>query len=562
MGGGTGKPPAKEVSIEQDFYMGVFEVTQEQWQAVMGENPSMHSRTGKASDKVKNFRDEDLALFPVESISWDLALDFVKKLNEREKGTSLVYRLPTEAEWEYACRQAANSPEECGFDFYLGQPTNDFSSAQANMDGDKPAGQATRGPKLGRTTKVGSFPPNRLGIYDLHGNVREWCQDLDDRQPGLRVAKGGAFRDPAAYCRALHRFGHESAGSANFLGLRLVASGLPSATQPTMESHRSLQGAQAGVVGLAVSPDGRKVVACTNGDAGNAAQNAVRVWDTETGQMLTAWEEPKATLLGVAFSADHRHVLASGKDEIVRVYDAEKRTYVGPFSNASLKSPCAQFTPDGKKVLLLGGGYVQVYDFTTKKQERRFEGMVQGVDLMAVSADGKVVITNGTAASSGWYIHGWDFESGKKQFRPGPFAQKINQIAIAPDGSRVLSCGADNLVRLWDLATGKELQRITAPAEPLSIAFSPDCRVGPDDAMILISEEDLLPATRQGDQPERMGQTIIPKGAHLPAKGTNHESVRCRCQWRHRAGQPGAAARRNAGRGRGPGVAQGGLAAG
>src|SRR5208283_3503076 len=114
---------------------------------------------------------EDLKQFPVELVSCDDAQKFIKKLNEQEKGKGWLYRLPTEVEWEYACRGGATSEEECSYDFYFAKPTNDLSSKQANFDGTEPGGNADKGPYLGRPAKVGSYAPNKLGLYDMHGNL-------------------------------------------------------------------------------------------------------------------------------------------------------------------------------------------------------------------------------------------------------------------------------------------------------------------------------------------------------------------------------------------------------
>ena len=104
LGGGKDKLGDKEVEIPADFYLGKYEVTQEEWEKVMGENPSHFSRNGGGKDAVKDIPDADLKRFPVENVSWDQCQVFVAKLNKREKETGWVYRLPKEAEWEYACR--------------------------------------------------------------------------------------------------------------------------------------------------------------------------------------------------------------------------------------------------------------------------------------------------------------------------------------------------------------------------------------------------------------------------------------------------------------------------
>jgi uncharacterized protein (TIGR03067 family) len=190
-----------QVTIPANFELGAYLVTQEQWQSLMGNNPSYFSRQGEGKDKVKTISDDDLKHFPVENMSWNDVESFLRKLNEREKGKGWVYRLPSQAEWEYACRGAATSKEECSFDFYFEKPTNDLSSLQANFKGSKPAGKADVGPDLQRTTKVGSYAPNRLGLHDMHGNVVQWCSDDYGASPN-RSARGCTWWGEGRFCRA------------------------------------------------------------------------------------------------------------------------------------------------------------------------------------------------------------------------------------------------------------------------------------------------------------------------------------------------------------------------
>lgn len=140
--------PQHRVTVPE-FFMGKYQVTQAQWQAVMGNNPS-------------NFKGKNL---PVECVSWFDVVEFYQRLKEKTKRS---YRLPTEAEWEYACRAGTTTP------FHFGET---ITSDLANYDGTSTYASEPTGKCRQTTTPVGSFPPNAFGLYDMHGNVWEWCQD-------------------------------------------------------------------------------------------------------------------------------------------------------------------------------------------------------------------------------------------------------------------------------------------------------------------------------------------------------------------------------------------------
>lgn len=224
MGWNGEKGSAKKSEINDDFEIGVHTVTQGQWQAVMGKNPSYFSRDGKGKDKVKDISDEELKQFPVEMVSWDDCQEFIKKLNEQEKGKGWSYRLPSEPEWEFGCRGGATTEEESSYYFYFATPTNDLSSNEANFDGKYPFGKGEKGPYLERTTKVGSYAPNKLGLYDMQGNVFQWCADLYDAkdQASHRVRRGGGWFSGSKFCFAAARSGYLSSVQSRDLGLRLV----------------------------------------------------------------------------------------------------------------------------------------------------------------------------------------------------------------------------------------------------------------------------------------------------------------------------------------------------
>jgi formylglycine-generating enzyme required for sulfatase activity len=207
-----GKNAQRKVIIKEDFQMGVYPVTQVQWEAVMGNNPSWFSRFGGGKEAVKDIPDADLKQFPVEGVSWKKAQEFLKQLNDSEKKSGWVYRLPTEAEWEYACRGGATSIKDCSFDFYFDKATKNLSATQANFWSDFP---------LKRTTKVRSYPPNKLGLYDMHGNVWQWCEDAFNGG-SAKVFRGGSWSHEGSFCRAATRGKGEPSVRDRNLGFRVV----------------------------------------------------------------------------------------------------------------------------------------------------------------------------------------------------------------------------------------------------------------------------------------------------------------------------------------------------
>lgn len=222
LGGGKDQLGDQEVEFPADFYLGKYQVTQEEWEKVMGKNPSAFSRGGSGADAVKDIPDADLKRFPVENVSWDDCQLFVAKLNQREKETGWVYRLPKEAEWEYACRGGPMADKaDSAFDFYFARPTNTLLPEQANFNSG-----------LNRTSKGGSYEPNCLGLFDMHGNTFEWCDDTETAEDGAshRVTRGGNWTTHSGYCKAGKHFTALPSDRNVLHGLRLarVPSGAPS----------------------------------------------------------------------------------------------------------------------------------------------------------------------------------------------------------------------------------------------------------------------------------------------------------------------------------------------
>jgi formylglycine-generating enzyme required for sulfatase activity len=218
--GGTFQMGSNEAEAEQPihtvtvapFYMGKYPVTQAQYEAIIGSNPSYF----KGSER------------PVECVSWHDAVNFCHRLSEK---VGYSYRLPCEAEWEYACRAGTMTP------FHFGAT---LTTDLANYDGDKSYAEGPNGLSRGETTSVGIFPPNALGIYDMHGNVCEWCADhwhkkyevapiqgsawLSTNNNDNRLLRGGSWINYPRYCRSASRKSFTPDDRNDIFGFRVVCS--------------------------------------------------------------------------------------------------------------------------------------------------------------------------------------------------------------------------------------------------------------------------------------------------------------------------------------------------
>ncbi len=216
------------VTLSRGYYLGVYEVTQGEYEHVMGKNPS----------EFKVVAGQDTRRFPVERVTWEDAQEFCRKLSAlpEERAAGRVYRLPTEAEWEYACRAGSTTP------FHFGDVLN---GREANMNGNLPYGTSITGPNLERPTTVGSYPANAWGLYDMHGNVWEWCSDWyrqdyerlaatdprNDTKSRDRVLRGGSWDVQSQRCRSACRHFGELRRLYNTRGFR-VALSLPEPAAP------------------------------------------------------------------------------------------------------------------------------------------------------------------------------------------------------------------------------------------------------------------------------------------------------------------------------------------
>lgn len=254
--GSNDEGPQRSVRITRPFYLGVYEVTVGQFRQFVEatdyrteaerDGEGGWGWTGKKWEGRKpEFTWRTIGIpqpdsYPVVNVSWNDAMAFCQWLSAKE---GRAYRLPSEAEWEYACRAGSTTP------FHWGTALN---GKEANCDGNYPYGTTEKGPYLVRPARVGSYAPNGFGLYDMHGNVWEWCQDWYDgeyygKSPpedptgpatgSIRVIRGGGWFNSASLCRSADRYRFVPGIRFNDLGFRVAA--VPSASPASPASPAS-----------------------------------------------------------------------------------------------------------------------------------------------------------------------------------------------------------------------------------------------------------------------------------------------------------------------------------
>ncbi len=217
--GGSNEKPVRQVTVS-DFYMAQYEVTQRQWQAIMGSNPSASTPCNDC---------------PVNDISWDNAQAFLVRLNQQRPTGTPAFRLPTEAEWEYAAGGGASTNRT-----RFGNGKDIANPAEMNYDGSDYFGipvYSVLGVNRSRLITVGSFLPNGLGLYDLGGNAWEWCNDWYAAYTSIsstnptgpttgtnRVIRGGSYFFGSDRCRIAYRFSYFPSHRHSSNGFRVVSS--------------------------------------------------------------------------------------------------------------------------------------------------------------------------------------------------------------------------------------------------------------------------------------------------------------------------------------------------
>jgi WD40 repeat protein/tRNA A-37 threonylcarbamoyl transferase component Bud32 len=240
----------------------------------------------------------------------------------------------------------------------------------------------------------------------------------------------------------------------------------------TGQELRRFKGHRSSIYSAAFSPDGKRIVS-------NSAtpDNSVRIWDVESGKQLKRiLPLSRIATLGVVFGLDGKHVF-SCDEAMVRMWEVETGREVRRFVGHRTVVRCLAISRDGR--YLVSGGTqkdtsIRVWEVESGKEVQRFEGHpIEGETSIAFLPDGGRVVSGGYDGT----LRLWDVSAGKEVRRFEGHQGPVSQVAVSPDGRRVLSAGSDRTVRLWDLETGKELDRFTGHTDvALSVAFSPDGR--------------------------------------------------------------------------------------
>jgi formylglycine-generating enzyme required for sulfatase activity/outer membrane protein assembly factor BamB len=482
--------PRHRVRITRLFYLGVYEVTQEEYERVMGANPSFFSRTGPGKDKMAG---RDTRRFPVEQVRWHDAVAFCRKLSAlpAERRAGRLYRLPTEAEWEYACRAGTRTA------FHHGDA---LSSRQANFDGRHPFGGAPRGPFLARTAEVGSYAPNAFGLFDMHGNVWEWCADWygagyykvspADDPPGpktgsMRVIRGGEWYGDGRDCRSAFRYAEIPSGVFYVMGFRVAMTMATPGTTPDVPAPQPKEPAhpKVGAPAEALPPgvSGGEEWPCWRGPRGDGTWHGPALaakWPA--GGLPRRWRQPVGggyagvvAAAGRVYTMDYQSAAAAGKGtERVLCFEAATgkplwaHAYAVSYQGLSYPGgPRAAPTVHDGRVYALGAvGHLHCLDSATGAvrwardmvRQERARVPTWGFAASPVVFEDLLIIHAG-AEPDGCLV-ALDRRTGKEAWRSLPDqAGYATPLLIEREGRRQLVCWTPTHVRGLEPRTGKLL---------------------------------------------------------------------------------------------------------
>ena len=497
--------PRHTVRLTRPFYVGKYEVTQEQYEAIAKTNPSVFAAMGLQSELVA---DIDTSRHPVENVKWNAAVDFCRQL-----GTHLgrEVRLPTEAEWEYSAR--------------AGTQTAYWTTGEL-----KQAAWVSRSGGM-TTHPVGELLPNPFGLHDVHGNVAEWVQDpwaadyygefadsiaVDPTGPpptgqDKHQLRGGWFDYEPGFARSARRIQYATKHSRSH-GLRVVvpigpenlkaASARSTRTQVDAVANKellTLSGHAKPIVRLAFGPGGKTLVSAdsdtiklwdtASGDEklslvtalseitslaispdgkmlASGSSDAIKVWDIPSGQVRFTLSKLKGAVGALTFSPDSQ-TLAAGHHDLAEFWNVASGQSTGKHNCYKYIKSLA-FSPNGSTLAAGCEGRVQFLDAPSSKLQ--FEIMMKdgSVTAVAFSPDGKALIAGSQRDS----LKLWDLETKLARHALSGHTGGLTDVAFSRDGMRIVSVCSDGIVKQWDADTGAERGQLPTVG-PVS-AFSTD----------------------------------------------------------------------------------------
>jgi formylglycine-generating enzyme required for sulfatase activity/Tol biopolymer transport system component len=489
--------PQHPVRITQPFWLGVYEVTQEEYESLMG--PHLSDSYQFLVDRHQRGK-SPAARFPVDNVNWYRAAEFCNHLSDAEKlpayyGLSAGqsgspwrdveiiggpgYRLPTEAEWEYACRAGTATP--FGFGGTIGEH-------QANVN-KPPQGVRYRS----NAAAVGSFQPNAFGLHDMHGNIAEWCNDVYrfdyyedspiDDPPGLSsddragrvsrrsvVARGGSWSSSLKAARSAYREDEFPWHGSAVIGFRVARSNLGDWQAKLAEVARrdaavTLSGHTATVMSLAFSPDGTTL-------ASGSEDRTVRLWEVATAKNTATFDGHSQGVVSVAFSPDARTLASGSEDGTVRLWDLTTGKVRATLRGHTRGVASVVYSPDG--TTLASGSWdetIKLWDVATERVTATLTGHTWSVRYRP---DGKMLASAGAGDRT---IKLWDAGTGENIRSLKGHIGPILCLAFSPDGKTLASASGEPMIRLWDVAMGKNAITLRQDFGQIHyVAFSPDGR--------------------------------------------------------------------------------------